>query len=57
MPDSLPPDSVGLVSPETLLFDQPIELACGQTLDQYELVVETYGTLNSDASNAEQRCQ
>jgi len=52
MPDSLPPDSVGLVSPETLLFDQPIELACGQTLDQYELVVETYGTLNSDASNA-----
>ncbi|KXS50582.1 MAG: homoserine O-acetyltransferase, partial [Marinobacter sp. T13-3] len=46
MPDSLPPDSVGLVSPETLHFDQPIELACGQTLNSYDLVVETYGELN-----------
>jgi len=52
MPDTLPADSVGLVSPETLHFDQPIALACGQTLDSYDLVVETYGTLNSDASNA-----
>ena len=52
MPDTLPADSVGLVSPETQHFDQPIDLACGQTLDSYDLVVETYGTLNSDASNA-----
>lgn len=52
MPDSLPSDSVGLVSPETLHFDQPIALACGQTLDNYNLVVETYGKLNSEASNA-----
>ena len=52
MPDSLPSDSVGLVSPETLHFDQPIALACGQTLDSYNLVVETYGKLNSEASNA-----
>ncbi|NWO04958.1 MAG: homoserine O-acetyltransferase [Alteromonadaceae bacterium] len=52
MPDTLPADSVGLVSPETQHFDQPIDLACGQTLESYDLVVETYGTLNSDASNA-----
>ncbi|WP_431474624.1 homoserine O-acetyltransferase [Marinobacter sp. KM021] len=52
MPDSLPSDSVGLVSPQTIRFDTPIELACGQTLDSYNLVVETYGTLNPDASNA-----
>lgn len=52
MPDSLPSDSVGLVSPQTIHFDTPIELACGQTLDSYDLMVETYGTLNPDASNA-----
>ncbi|WP_420195054.1 homoserine O-succinyltransferase MetX [Marinobacter sp. GH_1] len=52
MPDSLPSDSVGLVSPQTIHFDKPIELACGQTLDSYDLVVETYGTLNPEASNA-----
>ncbi|OJS98142.1 MULTISPECIES: homoserine O-acetyltransferase [Marinobacter] len=52
MPDSLPSDSVGLVSPQTIHFDTPIELACGQILDNYDLVVETYGTLNPDASNA-----
>jgi len=52
MPDSLPSDSVGLVSPQNLAFESPIDLACGQSLDRYDLVVETYGTLNQDASNA-----
>ena len=52
MPDSLPSDSVGLVSPQTIHFDAPIDLACGQSLENYDLVVETYGTLNADASNA-----
>lgn len=52
MPDCLPPDSVGIVTPKTLHFDTPITLACGQTLGEYDLVVETYGTLNADASNA-----
>ncbi|MCH8499369.1 MAG: homoserine O-acetyltransferase [Marinobacter sp.] len=52
MPDSFPPDSVGLVAPQKLHFDTPLTLACGQTLDRYELMVETYGTLNADASNA-----
>lgn len=52
MPDSLPPDSVGLVQPQTLHFDKPLPLAGGQSLPDYDLVIETYGTLNADASNA-----
>lgn len=52
MPDSLPPDSVGLVAPRTLHFDQPLTLACGQTLPNWDLVIETYGTLNESHSNA-----
>lgn len=44
--------SVGMVTPITQHFDQPIELACGRTLPAYDIVYETYGELNSDASNA-----
>ncbi|MEH6811813.1 MAG: homoserine O-acetyltransferase [Motiliproteus sp.] len=52
MPATIPEDSVGLVEPQTLHFDQPLALACGRTLPCYDLVVETYGELNADASNA-----
>ncbi len=52
MPDTSPPDSVGLVSPTLIQFDEPLDLACGRTLPGYELMVETYGELNRDASNA-----
>ncbi len=52
MPDSLPPDSVGLVTPRTLHFSEPLPLACGQSLPEYDLVIETYGELNAEASNA-----
>ncbi|RLA11699.1 MAG: homoserine O-acetyltransferase, partial [Gammaproteobacteria bacterium] len=45
-------DSVGLVEPQTIQFDEPLELACGRTLPSYQLVVETYGKLNADKSNA-----
>jgi len=44
--------SVGIVTPQTAVFETPIELACGTTLDRYELVYETYGELNADKSNA-----
>ncbi len=47
-----PPDSVGLVQPQTLHVDQPLALDCGKTLPQYDLVYETYGRLNADRSNA-----
>ncbi|HWD30013.1 MAG: homoserine O-acetyltransferase [Pseudomonas sp.] len=47
-----PEDSVGLVTPQLAQFNEPLALACGRSLATYELVYETYGTLNSAASNA-----
>ena len=52
MPDTLPADSVGLVEPQKLAFDTPLALDCGRSLPGYELIYETYGKLNADASNA-----
>jgi len=52
MPDTIPADSVGLVHPELLHIDAPITLDCGRSLPSYDLVYETYGTLNKHASNA-----
>jgi len=44
--------SVGIVAPQVARFDQPLELACGRSLPNYELVYETYGELNAQCSNA-----
>lgn len=44
-------DSVGIVTPQKLAFETPITLDCGRTLPRFELMVETYGSLNADASN------
>jgi homoserine O-acetyltransferase len=44
--------SVGIVTPQTAKFTEPITLKCGAVIDDYELVYETYGTLNRDRSNA-----
>ncbi len=52
MPSDIPADSIGLVTPETLHFDTPLALSCGRVLERYDLIIETYGTLNEDASNA-----
>ncbi len=52
MPETIPADSVGLVKPETLHIDAAITLDCGRTLPHYDLVFETYGKLNTKASNA-----
>lgn len=52
MPEQIPTDSVGLVQPQTLQFDQPLTLRSGKTLPAYQLVIETYGELNADRSNA-----
>ena len=63
-PSSLPDDtdckpdtatqagSVGVVHTQFLHFDEPLLLESGLTIDAYDLAVETYGTLNADASNA-----
>lgn len=45
-------NSVGHVEAQTIAFDEPLALACGRTLSKYELVVETYGQLNSKKDNA-----
>lgn len=44
--------SVGAVSARTEDFDEPLTLRSGAVLPAYELTVETYGTLNENASNA-----
>ena len=41
-----------IVTPVTYRFDQPLALRSGAVLPAYELVVETYGSLNADKSNA-----
>lgn len=45
-------NSVGIVSPQTAHFDAPLALACGKTLNEFDLVYETYGELNAEKTNA-----
>lgn len=52
MPDSIPNDSIGLVSPEIHHFAESITLECGIELPEYDLIYETYGELNANKSNA-----
>ena len=52
MPLDIPADSVGLVEPQTAFFDEPLPLRCGREIKSYQLIYETYGTLNADRSNA-----
>ena len=44
--------SVGVVSPRSAKFTEPLRLKSGAVMDSYELVYETYGRLNADHSNA-----
>ena len=44
--------SVGVVTPQNFHFAEPLTLECNRTLPSFDLMVETYGTLNSDHSNA-----
>ena len=45
-------NSVGLVTPQRVRFDTPLTLKSGAVLPAFELVFETYGTLNAAHSNA-----
>jgi len=49
-----PPDSVGIVHPQTLTLarDEPFRLESGATLSPVTLAYETYGRLNAQRSNA-----
>ncbi len=44
--------SVGVVTPQYVHIDKPLQLKSGATLDNYHLVYETYGQLNAARSNA-----
>ncbi|HEX5486943.1 MAG TPA: homoserine O-acetyltransferase, partial [Limnobacter sp.] len=46
------PHSVGFVEPVLHSFEEAITLECGRVLPRYDLMVETYGKLNADKSNA-----
>ena len=50
--ESNAPASVGVVTPETLVIHDPLTLTCGAVLPSYQLIYETYGRLNDQASNA-----
>jgi len=52
MSTDLPIDSVGLVEARRFDWTEPFTLQCGRTLAGFELVYETYGTLNAARSNA-----
>jgi homoserine O-acetyltransferase/O-succinyltransferase len=41
-----------IVTPQTMRFDRPLTLQSGAVLPGYELVYETYGTLNANRTNA-----
>lgn len=45
-------NSVGIVQAQKAHFDTQISLKSGEALPQFDLVYETYGTLNVDKSNA-----
>jgi len=47
-----PQDTSLIVTPQTFRFTEPLQLRSGASLPAYELVVETYGTLNAERSNA-----
>ncbi|WP_419832662.1 homoserine O-succinyltransferase MetX [Endozoicomonas atrinae] len=52
MPEVIPADSVGLVEPRAIQFNQSLSLNCGELLDGFQLMFETYGELNQSRSNA-----
>jgi homoserine O-acetyltransferase len=52
MPAADTSNSVGMVSPQRAEFAQGMQLACGRVLPSFELVFETYGSLNPQRSNA-----
>jgi homoserine O-acetyltransferase len=45
-------NSVGIVQAQRATFDEPLQFSSGTVLPAYQLVFETYGTLNADRSNA-----
>lgn len=51
-PKSTDLNSIGIVSPKKIQIAEPLTLSCGADLDGFEMVYETYGTINAEKSNA-----
>ncbi|MEO0367921.1 MAG: homoserine O-acetyltransferase, partial [Pseudomonadota bacterium] len=49
---SEPQRDLGVITPETLHFGDSLLLESGETLPAYDIIYETYGTLNEARSNA-----
>lgn len=45
-------NSVGIVSPQSVHFDEMLSLECGKSILQYDITYEAYGSLNAAADNA-----
>ena len=52
MSREIPANSDGLVTPQIAHFTDSLPLRSGRSLPSYQLVYETYGTLNSQHDNA-----
>jgi homoserine O-acetyltransferase/O-succinyltransferase len=52
MPTAIPENSVGIITPQLHHFDEPLTLRSGKVLNSYDLMVETYGELNAERTNA-----
>ncbi len=44
--------SVGVVTPQLIRFNSPLKLSSGASIDGYSLMIEVYGELNVDHTNA-----
>lgn len=44
--------STTLITPHIIAFEQPFQLQNGSTLPRFDLIIETYGTLNAEKNNA-----
>ena len=54
--NDLPDGSVGFVQTQHVRIDEPLQMACGQTLRYVDVAYETYGELNESKSNAVLMC-
>ena len=50
--DKINNNSIGIVESNTVAIKQSLKLDCGKTLNDFSLIYETYGRLNSEKSNA-----
>jgi homoserine O-acetyltransferase len=41
-----------IATPQSMFFEEPLDLSCGRSIHSYTLCYETYGQLNAERSNA-----